>query len=359
MMRRQTWEPGVKVSREKGRAWTSRFVLIFLLMSMLAQMAKADGGIGREASGSRSGGSSLTFGEFLCGVAGGTATGVVLKNAGAGDPVTFFGALLGGVIGTKFCRYLNDDVAQGLQRAARSGLEGGMCQQTRWSSGGYHGTLEILGESWSKANPREAAFDSICKLFETTIYERPKRFLGRSKVWACRNSGGDWIVTEERWVATNDIKLCRQTSPQGPENRLSAGAGGVPSPIKIQDGRVQGFWSLDQFRRRANDFGVERGLLLAVRTEFPGQVEVGFMKAVSDDGRGVIVYISPQYQRIVNIDQVGIECRASQLCSDNIVETADGIKGTLLFIFKNGDVVINDPMNGFVLRPGLSIRSVN
>lgn len=355
---------GIGKQKIAGKSLTHKAVLAVIAISMLAQFSKADGGPRLERAQPRTSPSAtadastnLSLGEFFCGLAGGTATGVFLRKAGAADPVTFIGALIGGVIGYKFCQYLNDDEARGLNNAARTGLDGRMCQETRWSGGKYHGTLEVLAESTHSAGIGEASQGFTCKMFETTIFEKPNRYVGRSKAWACNRDVGSWVITDERWVSKQDVRYCRSTGlPGSGGGSVSIGDGRVAPPVSVEAGRIRGFWSLEQFRRRVMDYGIERGLKLAVRTEFGGEVEVGLMKALSDDGRGVIVYMSPTYQRVVNIDQVGIECRHSRLCYDTQVQTTDGLSGTLQYVFNNGDVVVNDPMNGIQLRPGRMLR---
>ena len=326
-----------------------RWVLSILVTSFVASTALADGGERPEYSNK----TPMGIKQFFCAVAGGTAAGVIIKNAGASNPVTFLGALLGGAIGADFCKWFSNDKNMGAQAAAfEAGLDGKMCSEKSWSSAHYRGRIKILAESWSLGGTVEVSGNNVCKRFETTIHEHGGKFVGRTKAWACKSPEGNWIVTRDNWISKKGVTTCDGTVGIDDGGSVSVGDGRVFPPTPIDIGRIRGNWSLERLRRHVNDFGVERSFKLARRTEFAGEVEVGVMKALSDDGRGVIIYFSPTRQVVAPIDDVGLACRDSELCFDSEVTTRDGLSGTFQYVFRNGDVVINDVNRGIKLRPG-------
>lgn len=330
-----------------------RLVLSILAVSMLASAAFADGGE-RPARYDRHDKKPFKISEFFCAVAGGTAAGVIVKNAGASDPITFLGVLVGGLIGADFCRWVSDDKNLGAQAAAfEASLDGKMCSEKSWSSSHYRGQLKVLAESWqTSGHNAEASSENICKYFETTIHEHSGKFVGRTKAWACKSPQNSWIVTRENSISKKGVKYCNNPDYDYGDGSVSVRHRRIVEPTEINIGRIRGHWGLEHLRRHVNDYGVERTLKLARRTKFRDEVEVGVLKALSDDGRGVIIYFSPRRQVVAPISDVGIECRATQLCYDSEVSTRDGLHGTFQYIFQNGDVVINDVNNGIKLRPG-------
>lgn len=324
-------------------------MLGIVAICMLVSAARADSGYSQHTRYERNESKPLSISEFFCAVAGGTAAGVIMKSAGANDPFTFLGVLVGGLIGADFCKWVRDDVNIGAQSAAfRAGLDSPVCSQKSWQSRHYKGNLNIISESWKTGSHYDAGTDNICKQFETTIFEHSGKFVGRTQAWACKNNVGNWIVTHENWINKQNVKTCGSS-------RIDSGAytgqSRVEAPTEINTRHIRGVWSLERFRRHVNDLGTERVLKLARRTEFPGEVEVGILKALSDDGRGVIIYFSPERQVVVGIDDVAIECRATDLCYNSEVTTKDGMAGKLQYVFRNGDVVINDLKRGIKMRP--------
>lgn len=116
-------------------------------------------------------------------------------------------------------------------------------------------------------------------------------------------------------------------------------------------------WDPMQFPRFVNDRGITRRFKVAIRVPNSDQVELGLFESATGNQGPVTVYISPQYSRNVDINDLGVECRSSNLCADRRVETVDGLSGTLQYAFRNGDVVINDRMRGISVRPASSLRN--
>ena len=330
-----------------------RITLAFLASTLVVSTGFADGGY------SRGSGKPLKLGEFFCALVGGTAGGVITHAAGGSNPITFIGALIGGAIGVDACRWFGNEKNLGAQAAAfQAGLDDGSCGERSWRSGSYHGRLTVIAESYEVGGVnQEAGGDNTCKFFETTIHENGGKYIGRTSAWACKSSG-QWIVTRKNWVSKSGYKTCNgQRLPENGEGSVTIGDGRVVSPTPIDICRIRGTWSLEKLRRKVNDYGVERSMMLAKRTEFAGYPELGDFKALSDDGRSVIFFSSPERQLVVPIEDVAIECRASGLCNDVEVTTRDGLRGDLQYIFQNGDVVIRD--NNGRNAKGLQIRPAN
>lgn len=345
-----------------------KWVLTIMALTFVVNSAFADGGYNN--GGGHHGGATrppskihddndepFKVSEFFCGIIGGGVGGFVLNKAGANTPFTFLGAILGGVLGVKFCRWLHDPERLGKQAAVfAANLDAPICSERVWRSDDYHGTLKILAQSVHKNNGR------TCKLFETTIVDNKTHDLikAKTKAWACRDRDGEWHMSKERWMSRDreDYRVCGNYPwpPRGDEEDENCGGsvsvGRVEPPRDLPIGPVTVQWDLGAFRRRINDYDNYRSLKLARRVrEFPGEIEEGLMKAVSDDGRAAVIYFSNERQVIVPMDDVGIECRGSRLCYEMDVTSRDGLHGRMQYVFNNGDVVVNDLMNGKQIRP--------
>ncbi len=342
-----------------------KLTLLVAALSMTVSTAFASNNSCPEGYNDPQRGESFSASEFFCGIIGGATAGLAVNKVGASTPGTFLGAILGGVIGVNFCKYLNDDSQVGAQAAAfNANLDANLCQVRSWKSSQYHGSLRILVESWNvNGGNGELAADNQCKLFETSIYKSNNQYVGTTKAWACKNNQGQWILTKENWISKKGYQACGNYAwpPRDQNGQNSGGSVAVGTPVvaptPINVGPIRMSWGLEQFRRRINDYGYVRSMQLAVRTRYAGEVELGLFKALSDDGRSVIVYFDENRQIIAPIQNVGIECRGSGLCQGVQVTTRDGLSGELQYVFQNGDVVVNDPMNGIQLRPSSYIQS--
>lgn len=334
-----------------------KLILSLMAISLILSSARADGGH-----------KPLKLKELFCVLAGGTATGVVVKSAGGNGPATFLGFLLGGLIGADFCSWATDQnlAAQAAAFEKSLQLDDATCGQTySWESSKYKGQLVILGENgWDKLSDRENDEINICKQFETTIYKKNEgnKYIGRTKAWACRKKihNSAWVIAHDNQV--EDKKYCGGSVSIDPGGSVSVGGsqGSVsigdcdfypPRPIDVGNVGVIP-WSLDSYSRIVNDNGVMRRFMLAYRTRSSEGygVGLGYMKAVSEDGRGVI--IEGMESIPVSVSNVGIECRTSGLCENEFVTTrSQTAQGTIRFIFANGDVVVDDSSKGRKVVP--------
>jgi len=114
---------------------------------------------------------------------------------------------------------------------------------------------------------------------------------------------------------------------------------------------VPGFWSADRLPRSVTDRGITRALKLAVRTAYPGEVELGVFAVLTEDRDIILVCFSHDRRRAVSLDVVGIECRASRLCPSATLTSEDGVNGEVADVFRNRDVVVNDLMKDITLVP--------
>ncbi len=351
-----------------------KLVLGLIAVLMVISSARADGGdrrggtigIGEKAKRSSSG--TVSVGEFFCAIAGGFAGGAIVKHAGGGDPVTFIGALIGGLIGVNFCQYLNDPVAQGLQQAAREGLDN--CgREVKWRGNDYYGTLKVLAQGYHKNHNSDLGTENICKYFETSIYENNGRRVARTKAWACKNPTDQWNVTHENWVIKEKMTAC--------DGRIVDGGGSVGIIVE-PDVRVSPIrnprWNIGVLTRMVDDYGVDRNMKLARRVctkraedrtnrclESWSRPELGVFKAVieSDNSSAVLLFESNRRASVLaQIDEVGVECRGTNVCAglpvDN-AQTTDGLNGFIQYLFQNGDIVINDENRGIQIRPDSSL----
>jgi hypothetical protein len=349
-----------------------KLIFAFLASSIFLSQAFADGGYSCH-SGCSEARRPISQSEFLCAVGGGTAAGIIADNAGAGGPVTFLSALIGGFIGVDFCKWFGNKKNVGAQAAAwEADLDNSSCGSRAWEGSEYHGRLRVLAESFAMNNNERQDSTKPCKLIETTIFETGGRhkFIGRTQAWACKQEQGSWIITYENSVNKDGMKTCsNQSLSAGTGNSVSINRGENgysqgPAPIsqKIDTRYIQAMWGPGLFKsRHVNDRGVMRGLKLAARTEYVGELEVGVLKSTSDDGRAVFMYMAPGLHRAVAMDDVGIECRTTGLCSTVEVSSRAGSfngsqveprQGMFQYIFRDGSVGINDRFNGITWVPG-------
>jgi hypothetical protein len=357
--------------------YMKKLVLTVVTASMLVSSAFADGG-------SHDYHAPFKLRDFFCALAGGATGGVIGAKAVGGFVPSFLGAILGGAIGVNFCKYLDSSASTAQLAAYEGGLDKNLCEESSWNTDDYHGKLRILAESSAiNGGYGELSTENTCKQFHTTIISNSTgRKVGETTVWACKTSEqnlkAQWIVTQENWINKRDIRRCNQPIQVQPPTEVCAGGSvsvgngrvPLPAPIPVGLGPVGSpvgriMWGVESLRRKVNDYGVTRGMLLAHRVpyDWSDRVEVGFFEALSDDGLGVVMYLSPEKQIVVPLSEVGIECRGtSNICPD--IEVTTGVygdfvplKGTLDYVFQNGDVVVNDRYQGIRRRPGIAVNT--
>jgi hypothetical protein len=308
--------------------------------------------------------------ESVCAFVGGVLGAVGANNVTTNNLAPFFVGLLGAVIGHNVCSELNDfekrtfigllDEASGAPAHAPQSLDLNPLESP------YYGILRVeqLGQrSHDKAR---------CLLTNASIYERRFQqrktpgqdpFMGGTrKFWLCKNSdSGKWEVDDSRF---SRIEIVRAVQASTASVGGAVGSGSVYSRNQIER------WTPVDFEKHfvtaptAHVMGRGDGQKIFIinrigeRGHFAGAVR-------NADGRVAVkmsIKDSGWIRDGLKDSDVGVQCDAyfpsmlgRPFCESaevvNLSYQGKRINGTVRYIFKSNEVLIDDSINGDVIVP--------
>ncbi|MFN8791017.1 MAG: hypothetical protein ACK5Y2_06110 [Bdellovibrionales bacterium] len=332
-------------------------VLSFSLQSSYAQ----SGGWGRSEP--------ATFGDFMCGLIGGAIAGKLAHEAFRSDPVTFVISAIGYVASFKLCQSRRDEEKLSVNQFVKNVADRPVGSWDRFKSevttshygtqvfAGYVGTL---AEGTRRSSQGDSSGDQSCKLLRFVVYRgevgQYGQFVGHSQTWVCRDFNGNWEVAR-----SSEVRVSRGETGSSRPGAMRCGS---DQDVGIVAKSIR-FWQLESLPRmvqhdpecnlRAQTCN-SRSLQMVNRKRNFGEnfVEVGFFAGRTPDNkghtanfRGVVMYINgndptPIGQPAVHINNVGVECGVTPYCHILEVETAEGFRGEMTFLFGDGNVVIEN-----------------
>ena len=316
--------------------------------------------------------------EVICALVGAVAAGVVVDNLVGKDPATFIAAPIGGAIGNDYCKnYVNNAEYQAIKNLMIGGLGPKNGPRTVRKENAQFLAAFTIHNHGSRSSNNEFGTDSQCVQFDASIYKKENansandRFMGNTgRYWACQNGSGEYEIVRGNSGIYIDNSAITSTSVGG-----GSGSGANGSGISS---RVAAGWASLDFKQIAVGIkvldireNVRRSLYVTDRN-----LQVGFYAGGPEGHPGVKIAIdtadkNPErnYGAIVSELDLAIECDVMPIphllrapyCQSFEVKNLNfnGIvlNGRAQYIFKNGDMVVIDQVNGrFVVPRHLLVR---
>jgi hypothetical protein len=336
--------------------------IVMLISTLMASMARADL-FSREPKKAN---------ETVCAFVGGVLGAVIGHQVADRNLVTVLAGVLGAVIGHNVCSELNDiekrtfigllDETSGAPAHAPQSLDLNPIDND------YYGILRVeqLGE---RRHDRARCLLTSAGIYQRRFQQRKTPgqdpFMGGTrKFWLCKNAeSGKWEVDDSRFSRIEIVRVVRSSNPDSG----SGGAGGS-GPVYSRS-QIESWTPVDfekYFKSTSGDVLLRSELRDRIYLTNRLGEKVPFAGLVRNQDGILIVKGSNKdmgwLENGLNGSRVGVECDAlfrstmnRPFCESaevvNLQYQGKRINGTVKYIFKSQEVLIDDSVNGDVIVP--------